>query len=241
VVPVSAPRRRSAGVTLVELLVALVLGGVVLGTVGRVLHDNQRFYRSESQILDVEDGLRAVVQLLPAELRELDARSGDLVAMGRDSISVRAMRAFGMTCTTPDPASGTVVLSDSLTFGWRAIDPSRDRALIFRDGDPDTADDDRWLDFAISGTSPGATCDGGAPGTSVRLAGPTADLDSVAAGSPLRTSERSGPSWCGRAASCSMAGSCSVQTLPPHTPSTTALTAMSATGICCVSRTSAAP
>lgn len=188
-VSVSASRGAS-GVTLVELLVVLVVGGAVLGAVAGVLHDNQRFYRSESQVLDVEDGLRAVVQLLPAELRELDARGGDLVAMGRDSVSLRATRSLGVICARPDPATGVAVVADSLTFGWRAVDPSRDRALVLREGDPDTPDDDRWLDLAITGASAGAACDGGGRGTSLHLSGATADLDGVPAGSPLRTYER---------------------------------------------------
>ncbi|HTT68733.1 MAG TPA: hypothetical protein VMF70_11955 [Gemmatimonadales bacterium] len=185
----SALRGREVGVTLVELLIGLVLGGVVVGTVGRVLQDNQRFYRSESQVMDVEDGLRAVAQLLPAELRELDARGGDLVAIGPDSVGIRATRSLAVTCAPADPAAGVVVLADSLTFGWRAIDPSRDRALVFRDGDPDTADDDRWVEFGVVGVGAGR-CDDGGPGTSVRLAGATADLDGVPPGSPVRTYER---------------------------------------------------
>ena len=205
-VPVTVARRPTAGATLVELVVALVLGGVVAGAVGVVLHDHQRFYRSESQILDVEEGLRAVVQLLPAELRELDARAGDLVALGRDSVSIRAMRGLAVICAAPDRASGSVVIADSLTYGWRGIDPTRDRALVFRDGDPGTAADDRWLDFTVTSVGAATRCGDGGPGTGLRLAGPTADLDSVAAGSPVRTYERvvyrlyaddQGQSWLG--------------------------------------------
>ena len=182
------PRPRE-GFTLVELLVVVVVAAITLGAVGLLLASNQRFYRSESQILDVEEGLRAVAQLVPAELRELSAAGGDIIAMGRDSITLRAMRGLAFLCATPSAGAGTVAVADSLTFAWRAVDPSRDRALVFRDGDPSTGDDDRWLDFGIGGVG-GATCDDGSSGTTLRLVGPASDLDSVSAGSPLRTYER---------------------------------------------------
>jgi len=200
--------RRSTGFTLVELLVVVVLAGVVLGAVGTLLQANQRFYRSQSQVLDVEEGLRAVAQLIPAELRELSARDGDILAMGRDSITVRAMRSLGVICAPPLAGAGTVVVADSLTFGWRAVDPERDRALVFREGDPVAADDDRWLDVAVSSVSGGA-CRDGAAGTRLHLVGAGAGLDSVTEGSPLRTYERvtyrlytddQGLSWLGQRA-----------------------------------------
>ncbi len=177
------------GFTLVELVVVVVLAAVALGAVGMLLASNQRFYRSESQILDVEEGLRAVAQLVPGELRELSAKGGDILGMGRDSVTIRAMRSLAVLCATPNAGAGSVVVSDSLTFAWRAVDPARDRALVFRDGDPSSGDDDRWLDFGIAGLG-GATCDDGSSGTTLRLVGPTSDLDGVSAGSPLRTYER---------------------------------------------------
>lgn len=185
------PRRRAPpGFTLVELLVVVVLAGVVMGAICRLLLANQRFYRAQAQVLDVEEGLRALAQLVPAELRELSARGGDIVGMGPDSISLRAMRGFGVICAPPDPAAGAVVVADSLTFGWRAVDPARDRTLVFRDGDPASADDDRWLDLGVSSVSVHAACGDGSPGTRLRFSGATADLDGVSAGSPLRTFER---------------------------------------------------
>ena len=189
-VPVTARVRRQKGFTLAELLVVLVLASVVAAAICQSLQSNQRFYRSQSQVLDVEEGLRAVAQLLPAELRELNARGGDIIAMGRDSITLRAMRSLGVICSPPDVSTGAVIIADSLSFGWRAVDPSRDRALVFRDGDESSADDDRWLDFGVAGTSSGAACGDGSAGTELRLTGPTSELDSVASGSPLRTYER---------------------------------------------------
>ena len=43
-----------------------MLAGVVVAAICQSLQSNQRFYRSQSQLLDVEEGLRAVAQLVPA-------------------------------------------------------------------------------------------------------------------------------------------------------------------------------
>jgi prepilin-type N-terminal cleavage/methylation domain-containing protein len=189
VVPVSPSRARAAaGFSLVELLVGLLLGSVVAAAACRVLQAHQRFYRSQAEVLDVEQGLRAVAYVLAAELRPLDARDGDLLAIGRDSVTFRAMRTFGVVCTPPD-ASGSVVLAEALTFGSRSPDPARDQVLVFADGDAGSGAD-AWLDFGLAAVSGGARCSDGSPGTALRLSGATTDLVRVMPGAPLRTWER---------------------------------------------------
>jgi len=183
----AAPGAR-CGVTLVELLVAVVLAGVVAAALCRVLQANQRFYRSQSEVLDVHQGVRAVAYVLATELRGLDARDGDLVSAGRDSVTIRAQRGFAVVCAPPDQVDGSVIVADGLTFGTRAVDPARDRALLFVDGGADSAD--AWLDFAVVAVSPGARCEDGSPGTSLRLSVAVGALARVAAGAPVRTYQR---------------------------------------------------
>jgi prepilin-type N-terminal cleavage/methylation domain-containing protein len=181
---------RVRGFTLVELVVALVLSAVVLGGAYAVLVSSQRFYRAQSAVLEVHQGMRAVVQVLSAELRELDASAGDIIALAPDSISIRAMRGLSVLCAPPDGGTGRIVLRESLSFGFRAVDPARDRALVFHDGDPASADDDAWLDLGVSSVNGGASCRDGAPGVALDLGGRTAELDSVTVGSPVRFYER---------------------------------------------------
>jgi prepilin-type N-terminal cleavage/methylation domain-containing protein len=183
--------RRGAGFTLIELMIAIVLAGIIMGSIYMTLQNNQRFYRSESQVLDVQQGVRAVAQLLPSELREVDAVAGDILAMGPDSITIRALRNTYFICAAPVVAGGTIVLRNSSVYGYRAVDPTRDRALVFRDGNTQVMNDDQWLDFAITSTVSGAVCgDGTGAGTTMTLSGPTSKLDSVTVGSPVRTYER---------------------------------------------------
>jgi prepilin-type N-terminal cleavage/methylation domain-containing protein len=183
------PARR--GFTLIELMIAIVLTGIILGSVYQTLGNNQRFYRSTSQILDVQQGIRAVAQLLPSELREVDAVAGDILAMGPDSITIKALRNTYFICSTPNAAAGTFVVRNDMVYGYRSVDVTRDRALVFRDGNTQIMSDDTWQDFAISSFTPGATCtDGSGAGATMTVTGAISKLDSVSVGSPVRTYER---------------------------------------------------
>lgn len=186
-------RRRTAGFTLIELMIALVLTGIVLGSVYQTLGNNQRFYRSTSQILDVQQGIRAVAQLLPSELREVDAVAGDIQAMGPDSITVKALRNTYFTCAPPVAGTKIIVRND-MVFGYRAIDPQRDRILLFRDGNRQLMSDDTWQDYGITSVQTGSTCtDGSGAGTLINLSGTfsgvTALDSSFTVGAPVRTYE----------------------------------------------------
>ena len=186
-------RHGSRGFTLIELMIAIVLTGIVLGSVYQTLGNNQRFYRSTSQILDVQQGIRAVAQLLPSELREVDAVAGDIVAMGPDSITIKALRNTYFTCGIT--VNGTkITVRNDMVYGYRSIDPTRDRVLLFRDGNKQLMTDDTWQDYSITSIQTGATCtDGSGAGTTVNLggtfAGATVLDSSFTVGSPVRTYE----------------------------------------------------
>ena len=177
------------GFTLVELVVALLLGVLVLGASGQVFLATARFLRLQSSRLEVHEGIRAATQILLSELRELDPSGGDIVALGRDSISIRATRGVTFVCAPADPRSGRVVVRSDIGSAYREVDPARDRALVFRDGDPTTETDDVWLELGISSTG-GATCSDGTPAVELRLLGAVGGLDSVGLGSPVRWYER---------------------------------------------------
>lgn len=184
-------RRPSRGFSLVELLVALVVAGVVLAGVAKALLGAQRFYFAQAQVLEVQQNVRVVAQVLQQEIRGLDAGDGDIVAMSDTAITVKAPRVFGVTCAEPDVARGALVVRNSLTSGLRAVDPARDSVLVFRDGDPTIASDDRWLRTSLSATGV-AGCADGAAGSRLTLggaAGELAQLDGVSPGSPVRAFE----------------------------------------------------
>src|SRR5260370_42614846 len=100
-VPMSLARGGRRGFTMIELLVALVLLGIVSAAVYRVLVNNQRLYMAQTQRIDLSQNIRAAGSILPAEFRELDASEGDITAMTPTSITIRAMRWLGFACNVP--------------------------------------------------------------------------------------------------------------------------------------------
>lgn len=150
----SVPMSRR-GFTMVELLVALVLLGLVSAALYRVLVNNQRLYFAQTQRIDLSQNIRAATNILPTEFRELDAFDGDILAMSATSIQIRAMRWLSFTCVTPGlPLAFTMTVRGGQTgqpmyYGARNINAT-DGVLIYLDGDPTTRTDDYWVNSTIT-------------------------------------------------------------------------------------------
>lgn len=175
------------GTTLIECAVALVISSVLLAAVWSLLLAGWRTSRSEAASVAVRQNVRAAAALLRAELLGVSASAGDLLAISDSAIAVRATRALGFVCAGISGA--TIVLGDSLFSSTRTVDPARDSALVFREGDPVVSDDDRWLHAGISSTH-GGRCTDESGGTALSLSGVSSqDLAGVIAGAPVRMSE----------------------------------------------------
>lgn len=189
------------GFTLVELLVALVLLGLVSTAVYRVLVNNQRLYHAQTQRIDLQQNIRAAETILPAEFRELDATDGDITAMSATSLSIRAMRWLGFACSPPPLGAGLGGLfmtirggapGQPLFFGSRGINTTNDSMLIYWDGDPATRNDDGWS-VAKPTALLGTNCPLGGAGQRVTLtfaAGSPNIVGGVPTGAPVRGFER---------------------------------------------------
>lgn len=161
------------GFTLVELLVALVLLGLVSVSIYRVLVNNQRIYQAQTQRIDLQQNIRAAVTLLPAELRELDASDGDIVAMAPTSLTVRASRQLGFICSLPviaAPLGGvapvTMTIRTDPFYNVRDFNIATDSIFAYYEGDPATTIDDGWVRGNIRAIA-NANCLDGTPGRSM--------------------------------------------------------------------------
>jgi len=159
----SARARR--GFTMVELLVALVLLGLVSAALYRVLVNNQRLYMAQTQRIDLSQNIRAAANILPSELREIDASEGDIIAMSPTRLEIRAMRWIGFACVAPVLGGAlnpvTMVIrggapGQPLFFGARGINIATDTMLIYYDGDPTSRNDDYWARGTFTGVAPAA-------------------------------------------------------------------------------------
>jgi len=196
--------RGRRGFTMIELLVALVLLGLVSAALYRVLVNNQRLYMAQTQRIDLSQNIRAASTILPAEFRELDASEGDITAMSATSISMRAMRWLGFACNVPGLGGALNGVSlivrggapgEPLFFGARGIDNSRDSVLIYYDGNVNSRADDFWATGSITAAPNGQNCNDGTNGQrlilNVNLLGLGPNVaGAIPLGAPVRGFER---------------------------------------------------
>ncbi|MEZ4411599.1 MAG: prepilin-type N-terminal cleavage/methylation domain-containing protein [Gemmatimonadales bacterium] len=143
--------RPRGGVTLLELLVALVLLTLVTAAVLRTSLALGRQSVAVAEHAAVQAGVRAGMVLARAELRELgsDAAGADILRLDPDSITFRAARGFGVTCAVW-PSQIHILDAPPLPFSrLRNIAPGRDSLLLFVEGDSTTPTDDRWVTLPV--------------------------------------------------------------------------------------------
>lgn len=159
----NAPRR-APGFTLVEILIALVLLGLVSTVIYKLLITTQRVTDAQAQRGDLQTNLRAGVLVIPNELRQATiSTSGsfdsisDIRAVTDTSIQYRAMRGFYTICATPSSATSLKVV-DAAGFASEYRTPNTsDSAFVFWEGDTTKTSDDAWVQVGLSGVS-STTC-----------------------------------------------------------------------------------
>jgi prepilin-type N-terminal cleavage/methylation domain-containing protein len=200
--------RSPRGFTIIELLVALVLLGLVSTAIYRVLVNNQRLYMAQTQRIDLSQNIRAANTILSAEFRELDAFDGDIAAMTASSLDLRAMRWLSFVCVAPvldgNPAGRQMIIRGNavgtpMFFGSRYINETRDSLLIYLDGSQVTRLDDYYVPARLAATPGNQQCPAvGAipaqPGTRVLFDGnflPGSNIPgAITVGAPVRGFER---------------------------------------------------
>lgn len=114
--------RRGGGFSLVELAVALALGGIIAAVLAGALVSGERLVRSQGERVEGEEARRIALTVLTAELRYVEPRV-DLLAVGRDSIALRAFRGTAIACA----AAGSAVLVRYR--GLREPEPAKDSVV----------------------------------------------------------------------------------------------------------------
>jgi hypothetical protein len=165
---------------------------LVAGIIYGIMISSQRLQRTASARMDSQQTARTAALFLTQAMRELDAYSEDLLAATDTSLTYRAMRWTGMTCT---PLSGDLTVGIRRTQLWGASAPTvdTDSVLVYLERDPNTRNDDIWVIGELSGT-PGSptTCTDGTPAFAVSFrvrgsdGGNSAVTAGFRAGAPIR-------------------------------------------------------
>jgi prepilin-type N-terminal cleavage/methylation domain-containing protein len=176
------------GFTLIEVLLALVIMGMVTGAIYQLLNTNQRLSLAQAEQVNLQSNVRTGSLVVPNELRELktvlgsgDPTQNDVTVADANGITYRAMRGLGFLCQN---AGANEVRIDASTWsGTRTPEATRDGLYVFWDQDPDDEDDDSWVQLAITGVA-NSTC-GAVPAVSLTVPG----VPAVPAGTPVRVFE----------------------------------------------------
>ncbi len=177
-------RRRSGqprGFTLIEVLVAMTLTGIVVAGTLKALTAQRKFYARQARILDARHALRASTTLLASEFREASAAGNDLYAIAADSVALRSTVGFAVVCGVHGGSGQLSLIRVSGHFQLEAADS----VLVFVENTPGESDD-AWRVLSVSGISvSGAGCQlaGAVPERVVNLSGSFAG---IWVGAPLR-------------------------------------------------------
>lgn len=144
------------GTSLVELLVALVLFGIVGAATLRALDRQARFHGGIQSILEARAQHAAAHEAIAVELRGASTSSGDVGPLSDSSITFRLPVGAGVAC---DITAGVMDLApDTVAAGqafarFRTSPQAGDTAWVFDEGATDLLADDRWIAFAVTGIS----------------------------------------------------------------------------------------
>lgn len=152
----AAPRRRSLvgdapsagplGFTLVEMLIAIVITGIMAGAVIRMLMSQNEFYGKTDDMVYAEQSLRATADLLAAELRMTSGWEGDDLQTTKETeLEFRSDHYRGVVCHV---SSGDVFF-----YAYDVIDNAGFSEIVGAAyQDPDTGTWSSFPGYSYSGT-----------------------------------------------------------------------------------------
>ena len=151
----SFSERSRRGASIIELMIALTIFGLVMAGVTSAITEQTRFQAGAARVVGSQRSLRHIGDLLPGELRALGTGAGDIYFMNTSSIDLRvttgssvvcAVAAGGMSVTIPPVqlASGLVLTS------WRDVPLAGDSVFIFDEGATTARNDDTWRAYRLT-------------------------------------------------------------------------------------------
>jgi prepilin-type N-terminal cleavage/methylation domain-containing protein len=155
----SIVRRRASrpGVTLVELVVAMTVAGVVLATIAGISLRGQRLFADMAGASAAAARIRETSDILPLELRGASPASGDIREARDTSLQIRGSIATAVVCAAPPGALTLAPASPGPQSYGGVLTPidSGDTAWVLMPTDSSPS----WVGFRIVTTSNTAPTD----------------------------------------------------------------------------------
>jgi prepilin-type N-terminal cleavage/methylation domain-containing protein len=142
-------RAHRAGFTLVELMIAMILMGLVAGAIVKLLLRQQRFYAGANDVIETRQQIREAAAMLPADLKGISSVGGDIYAMTDSSIDFRSVFGSSIACAV-DPGGGwastvpLVLARQSAMTNWALLPAIGDSVAIYDEGATTSQADDGW-------------------------------------------------------------------------------------------------
>lgn len=160
--------RARRGLTLPELLIAIVMLAIVGGGVTRVLIKQNQFYRDASATAGAKRELRLGATVLPSELRSISSSGGDILSMSESELRMRSYIGSSIICarTATDEIwlPPTNLARHTLTTLISRPDIG-DTVFVYNENIKKGSEDDLWEMRTIIAKDMSATACTGAPYT----------------------------------------------------------------------------
>ena len=90
--------RERRGFTMIEIIVSLVIGLILLGSVVQLMIVQGEGYRKQREQVDVRETVREAASLLSWDLRQAAVAGSPFVVMGANTVTIRSPRGLGTIC-----------------------------------------------------------------------------------------------------------------------------------------------
>jgi prepilin-type N-terminal cleavage/methylation domain-containing protein len=165
-------RGRRRGLTLPELLIAIIMLAIVGGGLTRVMIKQQQFYKDASKTAESKRELRLGATVLPTELRSISSSGGDILTMSESEVKLRAYTGSSIICArnaTDEIWLPPTNLARHTLTSWSTRPDVGDTVFVYNENILKGSEDDLWEMRTILAKDLSTTACPGAPYTDVAL------------------------------------------------------------------------
>ena len=166
---------RRRGLTIPELLIAILLLAIVGGGITKVMVKQQQYYKDASKSAGAKRELRLGATVLPTELRSISSSGGDILEMDEDEMLMHAYIGSGVICERNAVTAADKVwipptnLAEHVLTSFVTPPEIGDTVFLFNENVLKGAQDDQWEKRVIIAKGSDADKCLGAPYTHIAL------------------------------------------------------------------------